>query len=280
MADLNQSAALTVIAKNIEKHGHHKYVISGGSLPRFVYTIGLSQSIGYELIMAGGCFYVDMEVVRIIDAALAKMLELMPLGIPIALDEPETPETSETSAISKMPAIQQIAPITFSVDTLGTFSVCSVENSWCQALLLGALDYYKVSGIPALQIVPDKEHWTIDVPDLSRPFDAVEQPVWQWLKQDWQLPVPEKSIAVTNLDALRGQTLTEVARWEPDQWEMFAGAGPDVDKEDIRIVPLCVLVGNDDSLRPIVSTLGVGEAVWRDAEEQIWHPWTVSEGGT
>ena len=143
--------------------------------------------------------------------------------------------------------------------------------------LLGALDYYKVGFINTLQIVPDKEHWTIDVPDLSRPFDAEDQPVWRWLNQDWLLPVPAESSAVTNLDALRGQVLTEVARWEPDQWEMFAGAGPDVVSEDIRVVPLCVLVGNDDSLHKIVSTLGVGEAVWRDAEEKVWHPWTASE---
>ncbi|MBK9202968.1 MAG: hypothetical protein IPL73_11130 [Candidatus Obscuribacter sp.] len=250
MAGLDQAAALAVIGKNIEQYGHHKYVIAGGSLPRFVYTIGLSVSAGYELIMCGSSFYTDMEVVRIMDAAQARVMELPPLEIPTA---------------------------TFSVDKLGTFSVLVVDVSWCQALLLGALDYYKVGFINTLQIVPDKEHWTIDVPDLSRPFDAEDQPVWRWLNQDWLLPVPAKSSAVTNLDALLGQVLTEVARWEPDQWEMFAGAGPDVVSEDIRVVPLCVLVGNDDSLHKIVSTLGVGEAVWRDAEEKVWHPWTASE---
>jgi hypothetical protein len=98
--------------------------------------------------------------------------------------------------------------------------------------MLGAFDYYQKRDIPALQIVPDQAHWTVDVPDMSMPCSATTEPVWQWLHEPWTYPVPKHSTAATNLAALRGERITEVMRWEEDEWEIFAGEGPDVREDE------------------------------------------------
>ncbi len=241
-----RAAALKSIRTNIAKFGHHNYIILGGPLPRFAYSIGLSETVGSELVMAGGCFFTADEVSRIIDVVSAQLSELSPDKCP---------------------------PVMIDIGSLGVFSLRDVDASWC-CLLLGALDFYGVDHIGALQIVPAEDSWTIDVPALNRPWSAKSEPVWQWVKEPWQYPVPKDCTVVTNLDALRGKTITEVARWEPEQWEMFAGAGPDVDKEDVRVVPLGTLLGADHSLE-MATTLEVGRGVWRDREELSWHQWTT-----
>ena len=51
MADLaKRQQALNNIADNIAKFGHHTYVVMAGNDPRFAYTIGISASLGFELI--------------------------------------------------------------------------------------------------------------------------------------------------------------------------------------------------------------------------------------
>ena len=104
-------------------------------------------------------------------------------------------------------------------------------------------------------------------------------PAWRWLREPWTYPVPDDSTAVTNLAALRGERITEASRWEVDEWEMFAGAGPDVPQDEMRVVPIGTLVAADESLAPVVH-LAVGEGLCRDPEPgSEWHPWPSSEPG-
>ena len=159
----------------------------------------------------------------------------------------------------------------------GSFTLREAHPTWSNALMLGALDYYRVKEISAFQVVPDKGHLTIDVPDMTAAWDQTKAPAWRWLSDKWTFPVPECSWAITNLAALRGEQVTEVARWEEDQWEMFAGAGPDVPKEETRAVPLGVLIGADPSLSE-ATTLPIGEGLWRD-ESSLWHPWRKRDDG-
>lgn len=139
-------------------------------------------------------------------------------------------------------------------------------------MMLGALDFYNVSEVPALQISPDKNHWTVEIPNLSQPWNNAIEPAWRWLNAEWEYLIPEQSIAITNLDALRGLPVTEAMRWEENQWELFAGAGPDISKEEIREVPLGTLIGIDPTLKP-VTDLVVGKGLWRDSGELKWHSW-------
>jgi hypothetical protein len=247
--DAQRNAALDSIRQNIADHGHHIYVVSGGADPRYAYTIGVSESIGAELILAGAIFYMKDEVVEII---------------------------SDIAAQLKAEHDQKL----FEVVGLGSFTLRKADTSWVTALMLGALDFYQVREIPAFQIVPDEAHWTIDVPNMSAAWSAATAPIWQWLHEPWTYPVPEESMTATNLSALRGERITEAARWEEDEWELFAGAGPDIPKEETRVVALGTLLAVDNSLIP-VANLPIGEGLWRDPHPgSEWHAWRKRDDPT
>ncbi|WP_185073637.1 DUF4262 domain-containing protein [Pseudomonas protegens] len=236
--------ALDLIRSNISSHGYHIYAISGGPLPRFFYTIGLIESIGFELIMAGSYFYSANEAKQILDKIMNEI------------------NSHPTRINSKI-----------KTNSLGSFKLRKADNSWTNKLMLGALDFYNSKEISALQIIPDLDHWTIDTPDLSESWSIQNAPIWRWLGEPWSYQsISDHSVAVTNLSALRGEKVTEATRWEEDQWELFAGSGPDTPPAEIRVVPIGVLLDFDPSLKKVVS-LDVGHALWRDKLETEWHVW-------
>jgi hypothetical protein len=237
--------ALEQIRQNIARHGHHLYVVLGANGPRFAYTIGIRQSLGFELILAGAYFYTTDDVLRIVNEIAANL----------------TPQRAGERSL-------------FEVPSCGSFALHPAHSSWATMLMLGALDFYGVDESPAFQIVPDQPHCTVDVPDLREPWSPTTAPPWRWLREPWTYPIPSKSSAITNLAALRGEHITEAVRWEDDEWELFAGAGPDVPKDELRIVPLGILLAADESLVPVVN-LAIGEGLWRDAVSD-WHPWHKS----
>jgi hypothetical protein len=235
---------MELIRANIAERGHHLYVVSGGPSPRHAYTIGLSPVLGAELILAGASFYTLDEVRQLVNQAAGLLRS--------------QPDSTRSILSSDSPP--------------GSFSFRPVDPSWAAELMLGAVDFYATKQVAALQIVPDSAHSTIDVPDLRQPWDPQREPAWQWLARPWQYSVPDSSVSMTNLAALMGARITEAVRWETDQWEMFAGAGPDVSDEQARAVPLATLLASDPSL-DIVTSLNLGEGVWRSAEDLHWHPW-------
>lgn len=237
--------ALDLIRSNISSHGYHIYVISGGPLPRFFYTIGLIESIGFELIMAGSYFYSANEAKKIFDQIVNEI------------------KSHPTRVNSKI-----------QINSSGSFTLRKADNSWTNKLMLGALDFYHPKNISALQIIPDFDHWTIDTPDLTKSWSTQNSPIWRWLGKPWGYPsISDHSVAVTNLSALRGETVTEATRWEEDQWELFAGSGPDTPPAEIRVVPIGVLLGFDPSLEKVVN-LDIGHALWRDKLDTEWHTWS------
>jgi hypothetical protein len=72
--------------------------------------------------------------------------------------------------------------------------------------------------------------------------------------------------------ALRGARITEASRWEKNEWELFAGSGPETPREEIRVVPIATLLAVDPSLQRVVD-MNVGQSLWRDASENEWHDW-------
>ena len=186
---------LEKIRSNIARDGHHIYLVMGGAEPRFGYTIGVSEVVGFELILAGAAFYSANEVSQLIIAVAAKL---------------KSTNTWQDLRVE--------------LESLGAFSLREVDTSWVKKMMLGTLDFYNVSEIPALQIIPDEAHWTVDIPNLTQPWSVTAEPAWRWSDEGWEFPVPEHSTAVTNLDALRGESVTEAMRWEDDEWELFAGA--------------------------------------------------------
>lgn len=247
--DAQKKRALDDIRENIAQSGHHIYVVAGGGpTPRFAYTIGVSESIGVELILAGASLYMFDEV-----------------------------GTINNDIVEQLKAKRDRR--VFEVSGLGSFTLREVHSSWATELMLGAFDYYQRRDIPALQIVPDKAHWTIDVPDMSVQWSATTEPVWRWLKEPWTYPVPEDATATTDLAALRGERVTEAMRWEEDDWEIFVGDGPNIPKDELRVVPLGSLIGADESVVPVVN-LAIGEGLLRDAElRSTWRPWPNRKQG-
>jgi hypothetical protein len=138
--------------------------------------------------------------------------------------------------------------------------------------MLGVFDFYNTSDIKAFQIIPDRNHYTLDIPNMSNEWNVSSEPVWQWLVRKWDYPVPENSTVVTNLDALLGESITEVVRWEDDAWEMFAGAGPDVPPENTRVVSIGTIIGIDKTLLSAID-LAIGEGLWRNSGDDEWNEW-------
>ena len=241
MSNLKRQAILERIKSSIDTHGYHVRVVEGGPLPRFAYTIGLHGSLGFEVVIAGGAFFKFDEMLQVVNEIARVLLAGAKLS-------------------------------SFEVGGLGQFSLHEVDESWGQRLLLAALDYYGIKHVTAFQIIPDKQHLTIDTPDMSESWTSASQPIWRWLDATWAFPVSSKSVAITNLDALRGRSVTEVMRWEANQWELFAGAGPDVEQTDIRTVPIGVLIGYDPSLDCVVN-LDIGSGLWRENKDHAWHVW-------
>jgi hypothetical protein len=232
---------LQKIRLDIERYGHTITLITGGPLPRYAYTIGLRDAIGFELIMPGVSRYTAREVQQIVNT----------FGAALRADP--------TLSSLEMPST-------------GSFTLRPAHDSWVRSLALGALDFYSVDILSGAQIVPDADHQTIDVPNMEQDWTQSCEPVWQWLVQPWEYNVPENSIATTNLAALQGSPITELARWEEDQWEMFAGPGPDVKPSEVRVVPLGILVAHDPSLAFTLAA-GIGDGYWRESADSDWHEW-------
>lgn len=243
--ETSKQQALNRIRQNIARIGYHLYVVSGGAIPRFAYTIGLTESMGFELILAGAFIYLKDDIVQILNQLMERL------------------KTERSTGV-------------FELAEQGSFTLVEVDGGWAKELMLGAFDYYPKRDILAFQIVPDKAHRTIDVPDLSLPWDASSEPIWRWLYESWTYPVPAEATATTNLAALRGLRITEVMRWEENEWEMFSGDGSASTKEEIRVVPLGTFIAVDESILPVL-TLPVGEGLWRNPQlGSDWHPWRIS----
>lgn len=229
---------LDIIRKNIDKNGYHVTLVNGGQNPNFSYSIGLSERFGFELIIAGG-----FKSIKENESIFEHIYQKLQSG----------------STVNSQ----------FSLSDNKVLYLCTVDSSWCEKLMLGVYDYYSVDEITAYQIIPIER--TLDTPLMS---EAVipNDPVWKWLYMDWNIDAPKNSYVITDLNALKGKTITEVAKWEDHVWEMFSGPGPDIEKEDIRIVPLGTILGIDATLKPI-SNLIVGQGLWRDNKDSSWQDW-------
>lgn len=229
------------INNNIGKYGHHISIVSSDLEPRYAYTIGVKEKLGFELVFAGGVYYMSDDILKIIN----HIVDRLPI--------------SSTSDI-------------FKIDKLGSFSLSKVHISWSSLMMLGVFDYYKQKSVEAFQIIPDSEHYTLDIPLMANEWHEVSEPVWKWLVKEWEYHVSGKSKVVTNISSLRGEKITEIMRWEEDEWEAFVGNSNEVKKDDIRVVSLATLIGIDSTLLPML-TLDIGKGLWRDPVELKWNSW-------
>jgi hypothetical protein len=238
---------LIEIKNRIEKYGYHRYLVKSFKTPRYSYTIGLYNSLGFELLFGGVIFFEKNDELEVIFKGIIKVL------------------------------LKNKKARKFHIKDLGNFELREVDSSWSSLMMLGVLDYYNLDEIKAFQIFPiDIEKSTIDIPDMSKPWDQ-ENLTWKYLNEkiSWKYDVPESSLVITNLDALRGCRLTEYFRFEINEWEIFSGNGAKEPKESIRIVPLSVLIGIDPSIENFIND-PVGKGKFRDSSNEnnmIWYNW-------
>ncbi len=229
---------LQLIRANICKNGYHLTLVTGGQSPRYSYSIGLTEKLGFELIIAGGFTTVkDNEMV--FDYVISQLQSGYTVDSKFFL--------SETNA----------------------FFLRKVHPSWSEKLMLGVYDYYDANEIIAYQIISVNK--TMDTPVMSE-LRILNDPIWKWLDTEWDIKAPMDSYVVTDLEALRGKPIIELTRWEDQKWEMFSGPGPDVKEEDIMIVPLGTMLGIDETLKPVID-LPVGEGLWREDKDSDWQKW-------
>lgn len=233
---------LDKIKANIDQYGYHVYLITEGECPRFAYTVGLSEKLGMEVVFAGGCYFSVDEVKMIIDGAAKELLKNNDAGV-----------------------------AGFESADFGRFDFKVVDPSWIELMLLAVFDFYKKKNVEAIQICPGQEFWTIDIPDMTLKWEDAG-PVWRRLGSDRTTDSDVELKAATNMALLQGGSATEAARWEEDIWEIFSGDGSDVSEEDMRVVPLSLLLAVDPTLEE-VANLEVGQARWREAGDAEWHVW-------
>ena len=72
---MNENDALNTIGNAINSHGYFVYTTSGGSSPRFLYTIGLHEKLGVELLFAGGAYFSAQLAKNIVDCAAKYLMK-------------------------------------------------------------------------------------------------------------------------------------------------------------------------------------------------------------
>lgn len=241
---MNKEEFFKLIKSHIHNEGYHLTIVSGNSaLPRYAYTIGLKEAFNFEIIFAGAEYYNKDEVKLIIE-----------------------------NLFNKLSKNVDWKDLEVDLGNLGTFTLSSVHSSWSKLMLLGVWDYYKIDDLMVLQVIPNKKYFTLDIPHMLNIYNPLSEPVWKWLTEKWNYPVQENSIAFTNTDTLFGEKITEVMRWEENEWEMFAGNGEDIPKENLRAIPLGTILGIDPTLIPAIE-LPLEKGMWRDEEVLEWNSW-------
>lgn len=230
-----------LIKTNIKKYGFHITIVGSHTCPRFAYTIGLFDIFSFELILAGGIIYKRNDLSEIFSSIVQ--------------------HHEKSKSIEKTDIL---------VANLGTFSFTTVHPSWSKLMMLGAFEYYNGSDIPVFQVNPDKDHFTLDIPNMVKQWKENEEPIWQWLKKKWNLSVPENSTAITDIQALKGKDIKEVTRWEDNHWEMFSD--PESGEEESRVATLATMIGIDKSLVE-ATKLKIGKGIWRTSRDSGWNNW-------
>ncbi|MBS1665193.1 MAG: hypothetical protein JST68_29375 [Bacteroidetes bacterium] len=66
--------------------------------------------------------------------------------------------------------------------------------------------------------------------------------------------------AIANIEALQGQVITELNRWEEVEWEIFTDSEAAERRDDARVVSLGAIIGIDETLLAALN-LDVGKGI-------------------
>jgi len=111
-------------------------------------------------------------------------------------------------------------------------------------------------------------------------WNATTEPVWRWLHEPWTYPVPQTQRLQPISQPFAEIESRSLCAGRENEWEAFAGTGPDVPKDDVRVVPLGTPLAVDETLVPAVH-LAKGEGLWRDPNPKSeWQSWRKRDDAT
>ena len=249
MADADRGVLRALVQSHIETYGWHLYRVLPGPTPAWSYTIGLTETYGLPELVVAGRGALDEEDVR---AAIDLAIELL-----------------KTDGDAR------------SIDARGSMRTGPVDPSWRARLMLGDEDRYG-GDYDALQLVVSEVE-TIDMPKLSVPYSPDESDPWRWLSDEWpyetgDAPLPKRSLALTDVDALRGAPLGEVARVDDEragtQWECWAvTTTTPIPAERMAVAPLGLFLAVDPTVASLAD-LERGEWATRSTPSEVWEKWS------
>lgn len=231
---------LDVIRVNIEKNGRHIYSLMGPESPRYLYTIGLYEKRGFELIFPGMATLPPIHCAQLLN----QLGELLEQG-----EEPKS--------------------LSMPYEAGMTFHLSPVHSSWVKKLMAGALHYYGKDDMKAWQVVPDEKHGTIDIPNMTFPYSTQTNPVWRWLDGEWPYSVPLDSVVIVDRPVMLGEPVAQVLRREETEWDMLSASDEDLSVDNLFMVPLSTMLGFDPTLEPCLE-LSPGTGLIR---KQVGGPW-------
>ncbi len=241
----DKDAFLEKISNNIDRYGFHITLVTGREHPRYAYSIGLEKVLGYELIFAGGVFYLADQLTRLFNSIYTHLMGCKGFD----------PENHRLT-----------------LGDFGEISLVKTDNSWVEHTFFSYFAYYKTENTPFVyQILPNIGHRTCDIPTMDKPLDENDI-VWKWLKHAWNLPIPKTSSVLVDLNGLMGKPITEVSRWEADEWEMFTEDPETIDKSQKRVVPFAVMLGMDESINEAMR-IPIGRGLYRESKSEAWQDW-------
>lgn len=235
---MNEFTQATV-SRTVAKHGFQLTAVGPSAVPKYVYTIGLAESFGFEFLLAGAALLSVAEITKILTQLSQSVL------------------TNVNGSIDELPS---------QVSSLG-----EVHPSWSDQLMLGATSFHH-RAVPALQPILVSSLETIDIPVASEPYSEESAPVWKWLTKEWDLAIAKSTMVMTNREALKGEPIVEVSRWDDDAWELMADSDEKPTMENCRAVPLATLLGFDSSLHGVLA-LPAGRSLRRESRALPWRAW-------
>ncbi|MFC3157162.1 DUF4262 domain-containing protein [Chryseobacterium arachidis] len=126
------------IKKVISTSGYYLTSVIPCPQPGFVYTIGLINSLKFELVFCGTANYDLPELQEIVD----KVQEMLSQGLTIDQN--------------------------FNIENFGNFTLRQTDASWNEKILLGVFDIFDLTEITAYQIVPEEKNKLLDIPDMTQ----------------------------------------------------------------------------------------------------------------
>ena len=212
-------------------------IVGGTEVPRIVLGIGLT-GLPFDLVCPGFAGFDGDFVARLVAAAAFALR-----------DDPALP--------------------TLQFDHVGQVDIRSVDQSWLELAWPESAAFHKEAARQLFPLEPSMQ--TIDLPDMSRPWKLEAGDSWLALSSGSGTGA-EGITVVTNLEAMRGEPATEVARWEDGEFQFLAVDQAAPDHFDAWVTPIGVLVDHDRSLRPLVDT-PPGRSWWRADGQSPWQHW-------